>query len=183
MRSRFGIRWIDHCRARRAIELLVMIWLLSLCDLYFTLWAFRFTIFNEMNPWASRLMRNHQLASMSVTKLLLVIGSSAIFWTLRKHRVTEMALWGLLAVHVGLLFRWSIYTTNALEMWAICPAAPTILLNEPGIPSQQMQLEMANSRALALMAALQVDQSPRVSGAPAALFLENNPQNWAKPRT
>lgn len=183
MRFRFGIRWIDHCRTRRTVELLVLLWVLSLCDLYFTLWAYRFTIFTEMNPWASRLIRHHQLASMSLTKLTLVMGSSAIFWMVRKHRVTEMALWGLLIVHVGLIVRWSIYTTNALEMWAFCPAAPTVLLNEPLLPSPQIQVEMAHSRAQAPMAALRGDQAPRVSGAPAALFLENNPQNWPKPRT
>lgn len=183
MRFRIAIRWIDQCRSRRTFELLAIIWLLSLCDLYFTLWAYRFTVFNEMNPWASQLIRHHQLASLGLTKLILVVGSSAIFWAVRKHRITEMALWGLLVVHVGLIVRWSIYTSNALEMWAYCPAAPTVLMNEPVPPSDEIRLEMAHSRALALMAATHEGQVPRGSAAPAAFFLENSPQNWPKPRT
>lgn len=179
----FGIRWIDQNRSRRTFELLAIIWLAGLCDFYFTVWAHRFTIFDEINPWACMLMRHHQLASMGLTKLILVAGSSAIFWAVRKHRVTEMALWGLLAVHVGLIVRWSIYTANALEMWAYCPAAPTILMHEPTLPSKEILLELAHSRALALAASLQESQAPRVSGAPTALFLVNNPQNWPKPRT
>lgn len=165
------------------MELLAFIWLLGLCDFFFTVWAHRFTIFSEINPWACVLMRHHQIASMGLTKLILTVGSSAIFWAVRKHRVTEMALWGLLVVHVGLIVRWSMYTTNTLEMWAYCPAAPMILMDEPILPPKEIQLALAHARALAMAAGPHVTQAPRVPGAPAALFLENNPQNWPKPRT
>lgn len=183
MKSRFAIRWIDDCRTRRTALLLGIIWVLGLCDLYFTMWAFRFTVFSEMNPWASRLLRNHQLASMGLTKLLLVGGSSVIFWSVRKHRVTEIALWGLMLAHVGLIFRWSIYTNDALEMWAYCPSAPSVLMNEPVSTTVHLRLEMAHAHALAMLAASHEVQPPRVPSVPAALFFENNPQNWPKPRT
>lgn len=183
MRSPFAIRWIDDCRTRRTIVLLGVIWLLGMFDLYFTLWAYRFTEFREMNPWASRLLQRHELASMGLTKLLLVVMSTAAFWIVRKHRITETALWALAIVHVGLIFRWSAYTSNALEMWGYCPDAPSVLSREPIRLRPLLHLQLAQGHGSPAVNGPPADQAPRVSGVPAALFLENSPQNWPKPRT
>ena len=96
-----------------------------------------------------------------------------------------MALWGLVLAYVGILCRWSSYTSNALELYTLCPAAASALPNEllclPARAPQQLQL--AQARVEAIVGALRSFQAPRTSGPPAALFLENSPQNWPKPRT
>jgi hypothetical protein len=183
MRFPFAIRWIDDCRTRRTVLLLGIIWMLGTFDLYFTLWAFQFTSFDEMNPWASQLLRHHELASMGLTKLLLVMVSTVAFWIVRKHRITELALWGLAVVHVGLIFRWAAYTSNALEMWAYCPSTPSVLMHEPVRPGLLPQIQLAQVHDSPVFNAAHTAQAPQASGAPAALFLENSPQNWPKPRT
>jgi hypothetical protein len=180
-----AIRWIDGCRARRTVELLAIIWVLAVCDLYFTLWAYAFTPLHEMNPWASTLLQHHRYASLALSKLLLTSISTAIFWFLRKRRITELTLWGLVFVYVGILCRWSSYTSNALELWTLCPAAasasPNELLSLPARPPHPVQL--AQAHVVAMASAPHSVQAPRTSGPPAALFLENSPQNWPKPRT
>ena len=183
MRSPLAIRWIDDCRTRRTILLLGIIWMLGIFDLYFTLWAYRFTEFQEMNPWARHLLRHHELTSMGLTKLLLVVLSTAAFWIVRKHRLTEAALWALAIVHVGLIFRWSTYTSDALQMWAYCPTVASVLSNEPARLPPLVRLQMAQGHDGPTTDPPPSDQAPRVSGAPAAFFFEKSPQNWPKPRT
>jgi hypothetical protein len=167
------------------LELLVIVWVLGVCDLYFTLWAFQFTPLHEMNPWASTLLKHHQYLSLGLSKLLLTSISTVIFWSLRKRKITEMALWGLVIVYIGILCRWSSYTSNALELYTLCPAAasaaPYELLTLPAQVPRRMQLEHEHYASVA--SARHSDQAPRMSGPPAALFLENSPQNWPKPRT
>lgn len=184
MRSLFAIRWIDDCRTRRTILLLGIIWMLGLFDLYFTRWAYQFTEFEELNPWASRLLSHHELTAMTVGKVVLVVLSSAAFWVVRKHRLTESALWVLAFMHVWLIFRWSTYTSNALDMWADCPEYAALVTGEPiRIPPLEHQEMAGDQPTPPAFSALQPGQAPRVSGVPAALFLEKSPQNWPKPRT
>lgn len=183
-----AIRWIDDCRARRTAELLVMVWVLGLCDLYFTLWAFRFTPLHEMNPWASVLLRHHQYLSLGLSKLLLTAISTVIFWYLRKRKITEMALWGLLIVYIGILCRWSSYTSNALELYTLCPAAASAAPNEllvlpARVPLRSRPETEEQEHYASVATAHHSAQAPRTSGPPAAFFLENSPQNWPKPRT
>src|SRR4051812_31105751 len=43
----------DSHRPRRVAELIGIVWMLGLADLFFTLWAHFFTHFSELNPVAS----------------------------------------------------------------------------------------------------------------------------------
>jgi hypothetical protein len=113
------IPWIDGARTRRIIELLFILWLLALSDLFFTIWAHIFTPFCELNPLADQLLQHNRIGWLVAAKVALTGFGSAIFWRLRRHRRVELALWVLVAVYVLLTLRWSGYTADAL---AIGPA-------------------------------------------------------------
>lgn len=116
MRHALPLRWIDGCRTRRTIELLTIVWLLAMTDLLFTIWANRFTPFTELNPFAGALLQSHRVLGLVLSKLLLTAVGTAIFWFLRKHGRTEFALWIVTLVYVGLMFRWSSYTSQILML-------------------------------------------------------------------
>jgi hypothetical protein len=121
MRAILLLRLIDEGRTRRTIELLTIVWVLALSDLFFTLWAHRFTAFEELNPLASMLLEHHFVASMAAFKVLLTAMGTAIFWFLRKHTQSEIALWAVMFVYVALMVRWSDYTSQVLTMGMITP--------------------------------------------------------------
>ena len=102
-------------RYRRVWKLLGVIWVLSLADLFFTIWADRFTLFYELNPIARHLLRQGATGALISYKLLSMLVGTVIFWCTRRHGRTEIALWGLVFVYVALLLRWNRYTTGVLE--------------------------------------------------------------------
>jgi K+ transporter len=104
---------IDDRRDRRVGELIGVLWVLSLADLGFTLWAQWFTPFKEMNPIAALLLKNGMVSSLVLMKVLLTTIGATVFWRLRKHVQAEAALWGMVGVYVALTFRWSDYTLGA----------------------------------------------------------------------
>src|SRR5260221_41925 len=110
MSGRIHIRLIDEARTRRTVELLAVLWMLAMADLFFTIWAHLFTPFIELNPVA-----NHLLLLIATKVGLTGLGTS-IFWGLRKHGRSEVALWLVVAVYVALTFRWSDYTTQVLAL-------------------------------------------------------------------
>jgi glucan phosphoethanolaminetransferase (alkaline phosphatase superfamily) len=116
------MRWLsssDHLkspRTRRAVGLLLGLWLLGGIDYGFTVWAQRYTPLEEVNPWASSLLDQHHFASLAVSKVLLTFLATVIFWRLRHRAVTQVSLWVLVAVHVALMVQWSNYTADALEL-------------------------------------------------------------------
>ena len=114
--SNVQIPLIDGARTRRTLELLAILWVLALCDLFFTIWAHIFTPFCELNPLADRLLRHDHLALLIVGKVALTGFGTAIFWRLRRHTRVELALWAVVLVYVALTFRWSGYTTEALAI-------------------------------------------------------------------
>jgi hypothetical protein len=111
-------RLIDDHRARRVAELLVVLWLLSLADLLFTLWAHRFTVFHELNPLARAMLHHDMIVELVLVKLGLTAAGTAIFWYLRHQRQAELAVWGLVSVYVMLAMRWSEYTAGAAMSFA-----------------------------------------------------------------
>jgi hypothetical protein len=121
MPGNFKIRLVDSCRTRRTVELLLILWLLALTDLFFTIWAQLFTPFTELNPLASHLLVHHQMLGLVLGKIGLTALGTTIFWFLRKHGRTEIALWALVLVYVGLTFRWSDYTVQVLAMGTVTP--------------------------------------------------------------
>jgi hypothetical protein len=93
-----------------------VLWLLSMADLFFTLWAHLFTPFQEANPIAAALLDADQLASLILLKLILTTVGATIFWRLRDHSRAEAALWLVVAAYVLLAVRWSTYTTGIMAM-------------------------------------------------------------------
>src|SRR4051812_16957772 len=110
------IQLLDQHRHRRVAELIGILWLLSLADLLFTLWAHFFTPFNELNPVANFMLNRGLVPSLILFKLVVTAIGTRIFWRLRRHGRAELALWALVGVYVILTVRWSNYTTSALVM-------------------------------------------------------------------
>lgn len=111
--------WYDDVRSRRTAELLGILWILAMADLVFTLWADRYTPFSELNPWASALLTNHRIIALTAAKILLTMLGTLILWSLRRHGVTQIAIWVVLAVYVALIFRWSNYTVQVLALGTV----------------------------------------------------------------
>jgi hypothetical protein len=107
---------LDAHRHRRVAELIAVLWMLSLADLCFTLWAHFFTPFNELNPVANFMLRRGLVLSLILFKLVVTAIGTRIFWRLRQHGRAELALWALVGVYVLLTVQWSQYTTSALAM-------------------------------------------------------------------
>jgi len=107
---------IDSRRDRRMGELIGILWLLSLADLFFTLWAHLFTPFHELNPIARTLLNNNLLLSLVLLKLVLTAIGSIIFWRLRDYARAEVVMWGVVLAYVMLAMRWSDYTIGVIGM-------------------------------------------------------------------
>jgi hypothetical protein len=103
-------------RSRRVAQLIAVLWLLGLADLFFTLWAHFFTSFHELNPVANIMLRNNLISSLILFKLVVTAIGTSIFWRLRHLGRAEIALWLVVCVYVMLAMRWSTYTVNALAM-------------------------------------------------------------------
>lgn len=101
--------FIDGRRDRRMGELIGILWVLALADLAFTLWANRFTRFEELNPIAAVMLANGLTVSLVLFKLILTTIAATIFWRLRAHTRAEVALWAIVFVYVALAFRWHDY--------------------------------------------------------------------------
>jgi Domain of unknown function (DUF5658) len=98
-------------RVRRVAEALVILWLLGVADLLFTIQAFRSPdFFYEMNPLARTVLASMGIAGVIALKVVLLGIGASIFWRLRRHAQAEMAVWGLVVVHVLLIVQWSQYT-------------------------------------------------------------------------
>ena len=94
-------------------ELIVTVWLLSLADLFFTIWAHLFTPFAEANPIARSMLIGNQFATLICYKLSATLVGTLIFWRLRKHAHAELSLWAIALVYVMLTLRWHQYTLGA----------------------------------------------------------------------
>jgi hypothetical protein len=103
-------------RSRRVFQLITTLWVLSLADLVFTLWAHFFTPFHELNPLARYFLGHGLIPSLILFKLVVTAIGASIFWRLRLHVRAEAALWAIVAVYVLLAVRWSSYTTAALAL-------------------------------------------------------------------
>ena len=101
---------VDDQRTRRIGELIGIVWMLSLADLGFTLWASIFTPFTELNPIAALFLQHNMVISLVLMKVLLTTIGATVFWRLRKHGQAELALWLMVVVYVALTIRWAAYT-------------------------------------------------------------------------
>jgi hypothetical protein len=107
---------LGNARVRRTVQLLGVLWVLSLSDLYFTVWAYRCTPFHEVNPLARLILDAGSVGGVVLLKVGLTGLASAIFWYLRRHGRSEVALWLMVLTHVGLMFCWADYTRATLGM-------------------------------------------------------------------
>lgn len=112
----FPINLVDDRRHRRVAELIAILWMLALADLFFTLWAHFFTPFHELNPVANYMLRHNWVPTLILYKLVVTAIGTQIFWRLRDHGRAEIALWGLVGAYVLLTMRWSNYTNNVLAL-------------------------------------------------------------------
>jgi hypothetical protein len=111
------MEWVGHTPSRRTGELLLALWVLSIADLFFTVWAHLFTPFKEMNPIADAMLGRGLIPSLVIYKLTVTLIGTAIFWRVRGHAKARFALWGLVIVYTLLAVRWNDYThTAAAEM-------------------------------------------------------------------
>ena len=108
----------ERRRTWRVAQLIALLWVLSIADLLFTLWAHWFTPFNELNPIARALLNSQSFAGLVVMKVGLTGVGATIFWYLRRYAKAELALWALVGVYVLLAWRWSDYTTAAMAVQA-----------------------------------------------------------------
>ena len=91
-------------RGRRVVLLLVLLWLLNGFDLLLTIMANQLADFNEANPLA-RLMLAHPYGVIAF-KIGAVAFASAVMIVFRRHRVVELACWGVCMVYVVLAVVW-----------------------------------------------------------------------------
>lgn len=114
----FPTRWLDGtaARGRRVVQGICVLWVLSLADLVFTLWAHLFTPFHELNPLARALLDGDQLAVLVLLKLCSTTVGATIFWRLRAHARAELGLWLVVTAYVLLAMRWSSYTVGVMAL-------------------------------------------------------------------
>ena len=107
-------RWSEGSRARRVSQGIAILWLLSLSDLFFTLWAHSFTAFEELNPIAAALLDHGMFGLLVMMKVGLTFVGVTIFWRLRGYTHAEIAMWAVVLAYVLLTIRWSSYTTGVM---------------------------------------------------------------------
>ena len=100
----------------RVGQLVAALCVLSLADLFFTIWAHRYTPFHEGNPLARALLERDAIAGLVLFKAALTALGAGIFWRLRRHLRAEVALWALDGVYVMLALRWSDYTAVTMSL-------------------------------------------------------------------
>ena len=110
IRPRAGLQ-----RAHRVILLLVVIWGLNAFDLGFTLHQAPSIHFVEMNPLAAQLL-DAPPAALFMYKFSLVGAGTVILVSLRRHAVSELACWFLLAAYFYVTARWFVYYEHAMAI-------------------------------------------------------------------
>lgn len=115
MPSALRLRLIDGRRDRRIGELILVLWLLSLADLIFTLWAHLYSPFQELNPIAGKLLEENLLSLLIFFKVGTTLAGAYMFWRLRRHISAELGLWLVVLAYVALAFRWSNYVTAVMS--------------------------------------------------------------------
>jgi hypothetical protein len=95
-------------RAHRVILLLIVVWMLGMCDLVLTLQEARASYFIEMNPLAAQLIDGPPIGVVIYKLALLGLGSG-ILVSVRRHRAAEIACWFLLLAKGYVAHRWFEY--------------------------------------------------------------------------
>jgi hypothetical protein len=105
-RLRRLMAWLN--RPRRILLALLLVWIIATFDLLFTLTEWGTPGFIEMNPVAVKVIHG-SVDYLFFFKFGLLGLSSLILLALRRHRITELGSWFLLAVMLYLSIRWFTY--------------------------------------------------------------------------
>lgn len=97
----------------RVLILLVIVALLSLTDLYLTIYFTTTIGLNEGNPLARWIMSFNQPWLLGVWKLVLIGVSTTLLVYTRKSRSSEIGSWACLFIMVWLMCRWSAYIEHS----------------------------------------------------------------------
>jgi len=101
-------------RARRVVLILVLLWIVSVFDLVFTLFAHRLGGFQEANPVAELLIGNS--IGLIGFKFTMLVCASAIFFVLRRHVWAEIGCWLMAVVYTCLAFVWLYYYHHSIPV-------------------------------------------------------------------
>ena len=96
-----------EARGRRIALMLILIWIIGLCDLGFTIVARQLGGFHESNPVAAKMVDASGL--LTIFKLSLLVVASVIFLKFRRHWFTELGCWAMCLVHLALAVVWLYY--------------------------------------------------------------------------
>ncbi len=101
-------------RLRRIVMLLIGVWALNAADLAFTLIEANSSHFIELNPIAANLLGGPPYFLVAYKLCLLALGTTILF-CFRRHAVSELGCWFLLATCTYVLVRWYAYYHYLLE--------------------------------------------------------------------
>ena len=101
---------------RRALQLLLLIWCLSLCDLFLTIWAHVYTPFYEVNPLARLMLSQHRYGVLAAFKIVMTFAGTTLFYRLRNHDRAQTALWGMSICYLLLMIKWWQYTNGTMML-------------------------------------------------------------------
>lgn len=107
--------WWQRTRPSRVAFLLGTLWVLSLADLYFTIWAHLWTPFVEQNPLAAKLLASGMYLSVVLLKLVTTLFVTSIFWRVRQFPRAEVVLVGMVLGLCYLTLMWTRYTEQAVQ--------------------------------------------------------------------
>lgn len=94
-------------RATRVLLLVIAIWILSVFDLTFTLFATRIGGFHELNPVARLFIGNGQ--ALILYKIGVTLAGTAVLLAFRRRRLTEIGCWLLFIAQAVLAGIWAAY--------------------------------------------------------------------------
>ncbi len=94
------------------IILVISVAILNLCDLVFTLRAVEIGYFRELNPIAAHFI--HHAGHLTTFKCSVLAMASTVLLLFRRHLLTEIGCWVLLAVYSSLSVIWWMYFSHQL---------------------------------------------------------------------
>ncbi|MBN1490838.1 MAG: hypothetical protein JXA69_13050 [Phycisphaerae bacterium] len=108
---------LEHARPRRVLLLLAAVWIIQGFDLGFTVFAYEYGMFQELNPLGAWALQYGPIGAI-LFKAAMLAFSSVILWCFRKRLLSECLLWLVVFACVGLALRWQ----NYIEILAENPA-------------------------------------------------------------
>jgi hypothetical protein len=102
--TRIAVTLAD-ARPARVLLLIGALWLVNLFDVNLTILAHQQGLLEEANPLALRVLSLGP-AALVIYKIGLVAIGTGMLWLVRRHRLAEVAAWGMLATYVFVAIHW-----------------------------------------------------------------------------